>query len=479
MIQTFARGLVRVVPAASLVACLLASGAATAALPPRVQQVLASQSIPASAVSIVVRDAVSGEQHLAWNQNLPRTPASTIKVLTTYAALDVLGPAYTWKTRAYAAGPVVDGRLQGDLVIEGGGDPFITAERWWRFARELRQRGIESIEGDIVIDRSLFAPVPGDRYDFDGKGYRTYNVLPDPLLVNLQSAEFTLIPRGDSVQVKIDPPPANLRVQNTVRVTDAACRAGLRGVTFTSFDDDPLRIAIGGRLSSRCPPLSVRRALMRPADFAYGTFVSYWRENGGRLDGAMRLGSRPADARLLVTQESESLAEVVRLVNKPSSNAMTRMLALTLALERYGAPATQENGDRAIVEWLNGSGLVMPELVVDNGSGLSRVARISAENFARLLGHAYQSRYYPELAASLPLGGLDGTLRTRFADRALEGRIRLKTGQINGVAGIAGWVTSRSGRPLTIVVLVNHPGAQYGTGQAVIDTVVRWALDRP
>ncbi|MFO0453676.1 MAG: D-alanyl-D-alanine carboxypeptidase/D-alanyl-D-alanine-endopeptidase, partial [Pseudomonadota bacterium] len=281
MIQTFARGLVRVVPAASLVACLLASGAATAALPPRVQQVLASQSIPASAVSIVVRDAVSGEQHLAWNQNLPRTPASTIKVLTTYAALDVLGPAYTWKTRAYAAGPVVDGRLQGDLVIEGGGDPFITAERWWRFARELRQRGIESIEGDIVIDRSLFAPVPGDRYDFDGKGYRTYNVLPDPLLVNLQSAEFTLIPRGDSVQVKIDPPPANLRVQNTVRVTDAACRAGLRGVTFTSFDDDPLRIAIGGRLSSRCPPLSVRRALMRPADFAYGTFGSDWRENGG------------------------------------------------------------------------------------------------------------------------------------------------------------------------------------------------------
>jgi D-alanyl-D-alanine carboxypeptidase/D-alanyl-D-alanine-endopeptidase (penicillin-binding protein 4) len=478
MIQTSPRRLAFTRTAAALVTGLFAAGAVAEPLPGRLQQVLKAQDIPERDVSIVVRDALTGEVHLELNAHVPRSPASTMKVLTTYAALDELGPAYTWKTRAYATGPIVDGRLQGDLVIEGGGDPFMTSERWWRFARELRNTGLKRIAGDVVLDRSLYAPQAADPDEFDGRGYRTYNVLPDPLLVNLQSVDIHLIPSAKRVDAIVDPEPANLRLQNAVKPTTAGCRGGLRGVTFTGFDDDPNRLAIGGRLSTRCAPLSVRRVVMQAPSFAYGTFVTNWTQLGGEIGGGMKLAARPADARELLEFESLSLGEVVRLVNKYSSNAMARSLVLTLGVERGGAPGTVAKGEDAMRAWLARRGIELPGLVIDNGSGLSRLSRITADGMARALGSAYQSRYYPELAASMPLGGLDGTLRNRFADVPEPARLRLKTGHLNGVAAIAGWVTSRSNRPLSVVVFVNHPAAQYGSGQAVVDSVVRWALER-
>jgi D-alanyl-D-alanine carboxypeptidase/D-alanyl-D-alanine-endopeptidase (penicillin-binding protein 4) len=218
---------------------------------------------------------------------------------------------------------------------------------------------------------------------------------------------------------------------------------------------------------------------MTAPDFAFGTFVTLWRSLGGHFDGDLRLSARPTGSTLMVDQESDSLAEVVRNTNKWSSNAMARMLLLTLAADRYGAPVGADDGERAIKEWLEKSGLSMPELVVDNGSGLSRIARISSGSLSDVLLNAYHSRYFPEFVQSLPIGGQDGTLRHRFVDLAGDACIRMKTGHLAGVAAIAGYVTSRSGRMLTVVAIVNASGAEAGRGDAVIDTVVRWAHDRP
>jgi D-alanyl-D-alanine carboxypeptidase/D-alanyl-D-alanine-endopeptidase (penicillin-binding protein 4) len=449
-----------------------------AALPAELQKALQRQRIPASDVSILIRDSVTGAQLLALNAEEARSPASTIKVLTTYAALDALGPSYTWQTRVWATGPIVDGRLSGDLILEGGGDPWLTADRWWRVTRDLRNLGLKHIDGDIVIDNSLFAPIGAEPGDFDGRGYRTYNVLPDALMVNLQSVEFQLQPQADRVAVTLDPAPANLRVVNQIHATHAACRSGARAVRFGAAGDDPHQITLSGRLSTRCPAQAVRRVVMTPTDFAYGTFVSFWREQGGDLKGGLRLGRRPADARLLLTADSMTLAEIIHLTNKHSSNLMARTLLLTLGLARAGAPATAANGEAALQQWLAGQRLAMPELRLDNGSGLSRATRISARSLEGLLDVASRGRYAPEFLASLPLGGTDGTLKHRFREAAEDARVRMKTGRLDDVVAIAGYVTAASGRRLTAVVFVNHRGAQNGTGDAVVDTVVRWALDQ-
>lgn len=453
----------------------LAAVATAAPLPGRLQQVLTAEGIPPTALSVVIRDTTSGHTVLDWNPAVPRAPASTLKVLTTWAALEALGPNHHFVTRAYALGPVEDGRLKGDLVLVGGGDPAMTVERWWRFVASLRATGLERIDGDILLDRSLYAEKDGDPAAFDGKGDQSYNVLPDPLLVNLQSAEFHAVVEHGTARVLMDPAPANLHIDNGVRATSEGCPGA--HLKVTEVGGDPLHLALDGVVGPRCSA-HVRRPIMRPADYAFGTFVSYWRELGGSFDGSQREALLPGDARLLVEYPSESLADIVRLTNKYSNNTMARSLLLEFGHVLGAGPVSAASGERALLDWLAQRGLVFPELVVDNGSGLSHAARISADSLARILEAAYHSRYYPEFLTSLPLGGQDGTLKRRFVDVGSEARVRMKTGHIAGVSALAGWVTTRSGKTLSVVAFVNHPGAESERGDAIVDTVVRWALDR-
>jgi D-alanyl-D-alanine carboxypeptidase/D-alanyl-D-alanine-endopeptidase (penicillin-binding protein 4) len=222
--------------------------------------------------------------------------------------------------------------------------------------------------------------------------------------------------------------------------------------------------------------MSVTRAIMRAPDFAFGTFKTYWQQSGGTLDGGMRLGGVPADARLVYTHESLTLAEVIRLVNKFSSNVMARHLLLTLAAEKAGRPATTTAGDRVIREFLATRGITIPDLVIDNGSGLSRTERISAAGLADVLLDAWRSPYAPEFQASLPLSAVDGTLRRRFRSPDMEGRLRMKTGSLQEVSALAGYVNAASGRTYVAVIILNHPGAELGAGEAVQAALVNWVF---
>jgi D-alanyl-D-alanine carboxypeptidase/D-alanyl-D-alanine-endopeptidase (penicillin-binding protein 4) len=222
--------------------------------------------------------------------------------------------------------------------------------------------------------------------------------------------------------------------------------------------------------------MSVTRAVMRPADFAFGTFKTYWQQSGGTLDGGLRLGAVPAQASLVYTHESLTLAEVIRLVNKFSSNVMARHLLLTLGAEKSGRPGTTAAGSRAIVEFLASRGIALPELVIENGSGLSRIERISAAGLADVLLDAWRSPYAPEFQASLPLSAVDGTLRRRFRSPEMEGRLRMKTGSLQDVSALAGYVNAASGRTYVAVIIVNHPGVEQGAGDAIQAALVNWVF---
>lgn len=464
-----------------LVVCPLlppARAAAPEQLPPRIQGALRQQALPLAAVSIVVRDVETGALVLDMNPTVPRTPASIMKLVTTYAALDVLGPAYTWQTRAWADGTVSRGVLTGNLVLQGGGDPLMTIERWWRVVSDLRQTGLKRIDGNIVIDNSYFAPNTDGPGDFDGRPWRTYNVLPDALLVNLQSAEFIVRPAvsGNGIDVEVDPRPDNLEIDNRARLVSGRCRGRARGIAITTPQSNPNKIVITGQLSSSCGPQIARRVVMAAPEYAYGTFVTLWKQQGGEVTGGMARGRTPANARLLLKYDSLTMTEIVRVTNKYSSNVMARALLLTLGAEKFGAPATPASGARAVDEWLTRQGLVFPEFVLGNGSGLSREARISADNMTRLLIAAWNGRYAPEYLTSLPLGGLDGTLKKRFNGLPEANRIRMKTGTLNGTSSLAGYVTGADGRHYATTIIVNHPGAQNGPGEALQAAVVRWVL---
>jgi D-alanyl-D-alanine carboxypeptidase/D-alanyl-D-alanine-endopeptidase (penicillin-binding protein 4) len=446
-------------------------------LPAEVRQVLSSRQIPRTSLSIYVREVGREQPMVSFNSDVPRNPASTMKVLTTYAALEILGPAYSWQTRAYATGPIEGGTLKGDLVLVGGGDPFMTADRWWSFASGLRQTGISRVAGNVVIDNSYFAPQGEDRSLFDNRPYRTYNVLPDALLVNFQTVALNMVPDAASgtVRASVNPWPANLTVDNHIRLSRGACRRG-SGTVVIGMPDGPngRQINLSGQYASGCGQLSVNRAVMRAPEFAYGTFRAFWQQAGGVIDGDLRVGTVPGDARLLYTHESLTLAEVIRLVNKFSSNVMARQLFLTLAAEKVGVPATAAGGQQVLKEFLAGKNISIPGLVVENGSGLSRNSRITAVGLAEILEAAHRSQYMPEFAASLPLSATDGTLRKRFQAPEMQGRLRMKTGSLEDVSALAGFVNSASGRTFVAVVILNHSTADEGGGAAVQAALVSW-----
>lgn len=439
---------------------------------------LESQRLPTSAESFVILDAESGKVVASQLPDTPRSPASTIKTLTTYAALDMLGPTFVWHTQAYTRGSLKDGVLQGDLILVGGGDPYMTLERWWSFVSALRAKGLKTIEGDIVIDNSAFSLPDNDPGAFDGKPNRTYNVLPDALMVNFQSVEFRLAADSGtrSIDISATPSPVNLHIDNHIRYATGRCSSRAGRVDFRVDSEQWDRVIFTGALSPSCSEKSFTRVLLKPSTYAYGSFVQLWKESGGEFSGRLRLESLPPEAHLYEDFESLTVAEIIRLTNKYSSNLMARHLLLTVGAERFGVPATLEKGAAVMSEWAKERGFDLKGVDIDNGSGLSRSTHISALQLARVLDAAYRNRFAPEFMASLPLAGLDGTLRGRMKS-APGGAVRLKTGHIDGVSGVAGFVSPGGGKTYVLVSLVNHPRADYGAGEPVHAALVSWILD--
>jgi D-alanyl-D-alanine carboxypeptidase/D-alanyl-D-alanine-endopeptidase (penicillin-binding protein 4) len=435
-------------------ALLLATTASLAqSLPPEIDAALARARIPREAVTLLVTDVDPAQPpRLSHRAQVAVNPASIAKLATTVAALDLLGPAYTWTTPVLADGPIAGNTLQGNLYLQGSGDPKLVVERLWLLLRRLRGLGIERVAGDIVLDHAAFESIAADPGAFDGEPLRPYNASPDGLLLNFKSVVLTLVPQTDGrARVLAEPPLAGVQWPSTVPLVAGECgdwRAALKG-DFA----DPLQPRLAGGYPVACGERSWPLAFADPASYAVRAVAGLWAEVGGRVGGVVRDGRTPPGLPVLATTTSPTLSEVVRDVNKFSNNVMAQQVFLTLGLQAKGT-GTREASREALRNWWRDR--VGPDVpVFDNGSGLSRDDRISGQQLARLLQYAWSSPLMPELAASLPLAGTDGTLRrTRTTVGA-----HLKSGSLRDVQGVAGFVDGAGGRRYVVVAIANHPNA--------------------
>jgi D-alanyl-D-alanine carboxypeptidase/D-alanyl-D-alanine-endopeptidase (penicillin-binding protein 4) len=441
---------------------------------------LQAAKIPVASVAAVVQELGVHRENLRVNATLPMNPASVMKLVTTYAALDLLGPAYRWKTEAYATGPMRDGILEGDLVLKGYGDPKLDLEAFWVLLRALRGKGLQTVRGDLVIDRSHFERAPGDAARFDGDAFRPYNVLPDALLVNYKSLRFVFAPDAErgAVRLHVEPRPPALDVVNVLKLAEGACPEGsaFRELLRPTFEPVRQRAIFAGRYPASCGEKDLNVALLEPNDHVGGMMRQLWSELGGAWSGTAREGALPQGARLLHAMDSAALAEIVRDTNKFSNNVMARHLYLTLGAEGAGAPATGDKAASAIKAWIARKGIAAPELVMENGSGLSRIERISAANLAALLQAAWRSPVMPEYISSLPIVALDGTMRRRLKGEGVAGQAHIKTGLLSDTRAMAGYVLDRGGRRHVVVMFVNHAAAHET--QPAFDALLRWVYER-
>lgn len=450
-----------------------AQSAATTPLPPDVEAALTRARLPREALSVLVVDAQAPRKapRLAWQAQAPMNPASVMKLVTTYAALDQLGPAFTWNTPVYLEGALQGGTLQGNVYLQGQGDPKLVVERLWLLLRRLQGQGVQAIAGDIVLDRSAFTVAEHDPARFDGEPLRPYNAAPDALLINYQAIAMTFVPDSAAglARVLYDPPMAGMRLQAAVPLAapGTACgdwRAGLRAELA-----EPAHIGFQGVYPAACGERIWPVAPAQPAGFAARAVEGMWRELGGRLTGQVRDGRVPAGLQPAFSIASPSLAEVVHDINKYSNNVMAQQVFLTLGLQKGGGGSFEGAREALRLWWRQRFGEAdLP--VVDNGAGLSRDARISAQALARMLQAAWASPVMPELLASLPITGVDGTLR-RSQSRAV-GAAHLKTGSLRDVYAIAGYVHAASGRRYVLVAIANHPNA--GAARPAFDALIDW-----
>ena len=441
-------------------------------LPGPVELALRRVGVPNSSVAIVVQEVGAPRSTLALNASTSMNPASVMKLVTTYSALELLGPAYRWKTEVYA-----DGK---NVVLKGYGDPKLNLESFWLMLRALRGRGLRDIQGDIILDRSHFAPQP--EVTFDDDTFRPYNVAPDALLVNFKSLRFSFIPEAErgTVQVFLEPPMPGLELVNTLRLVESSsCPEGraFRDRIQAEFRPRPPRAAFTGPYPAACGEREMNVALYHPEDYVTGMVRQLWTEMGGWWGGTARDGVLSPAARLIYTHESEPLAETVRDINKFSNNVMARQLYLTLAAETGGAPARPELALASIKQLLALRGIKAPELVIENGSGLSRIERISAASLAALLQAAWRSAVMPEFVSSLPVVAADGTMRKRMRGERVAGHAHIKTGLLNDARTMAGYVLDRSGKRHVVVMLINHPNAPQA--DAAQDALLAWVYEGP
>ncbi|MDP2154660.1 MAG: D-alanyl-D-alanine carboxypeptidase/D-alanyl-D-alanine-endopeptidase [Sulfuricella sp.] len=477
--MSFLSVFIRVHPGLKTVLCFfLISATHAAPLPAPVAKALREAGIPAASVGVFVQDVSARKPLIAHRANQSMSPASTMKLVTTYAGLELLGPAYTWKTEVLTGGTVAGDVLTGDLVVKGYGDPTLTLESFWNLLRDVRKLGIREIRGDLLLDNSYFQATGGDPGAFDNESYRPYNVLPEALLVNFKAVRFRLVPEADGgVRVIADPDPARLRVVNRLQPLEGPCGDWREGVTteIGKNGGDAVTVLVSGAYPRACGEKSLYLGLFDNTGHVDALFRQLWQELGGTFQGRVREGVAAPGARLLASRESRALAEVVRDINKFSNNVMARQLLLTIGREAGGEGSTR-GAVRVVDKWLAERGMAFPELEIENGSGLSRTEHITPAHLGTLLLEAWRGPLMAEFVSSLPIAAVDGTMKKRLHDQGVAGHAHIKTGSLRGVKAIAGYVHDRKGRSVVVVFFINHPDAS--AGQAAQDALLEWVYSR-
>lgn len=450
--------------------------------PSDLAQAVARAGISLDGLSVHAQAIGDDEPVLDLAGDVARNPASTMKLITTLAALEELGPQYSWKTEAYTVGKVRAGRLQGDLHLKGYGDPYLITESFWALLNGLRQSGLTHIGGDLVLDGSYLQPDASNAEAFDGQKLRAYNAPAAALLVNFQAVNLRFIPEPRSRKLRIlaDPHPADLVIENKVKLTRGFCRDWTRRVQMQVVHAPPRHVLrFIGSYPGSCGEHEMYRVISDAPAHVFGVFKSLWLQQGGTIAGGLREATLPANAERVYAVDSRPLADILRSVNKYSNNVMTRQLVLTLGAERVGAPGTTEKGLQVIRRWLAQRGFEFPELMLENGVGLSRVEQISARHLGDVLRAGYDSRYMPEFISSLPIAGVDGTLQKRFIGAPWVGRLHAKTGSLDGVRTLAGYLLDARGRRIVLVILHNHAQADGNAGARLQQLVLAWLDARP
>jgi serine-type D-Ala-D-Ala carboxypeptidase/endopeptidase (penicillin-binding protein 4) len=462
-------------------------GIALTALPQSIAAALKTADLPESALAVVVKRL--DNQQIVWQANAERAsaPASTMKLPTTLAALELFGPTSRPSVQILSAAPRAGDVLAGDITLRGLGFADFDFADLTALLSKLAAQGIQKIDGDIVVDRGLFFPARMDLgvTPFDESPEFRYNVIPDAMMVNANLLQFNIAADERAVTVSMTPQLPNVTVDSQMTLDQFACadwddRWQTPLVDTSKYDakakTGSVRITLRGVFPKNCTTSTSVSVLERDLHLAQAFKLIWEQRLGGAWTGSVRSAAAAiGEQKKLAEQFSRPTGELVRATNKPSDNALARTMYLQMGVgHTKGGEPTLNASERRMRAWMRGIGLDDSLIVLENGSGLSRTERIPAAQLAKLLEYATKSPWSHEFIASLPLAGLDGTLRNRLIDSPAKGRARMKTGTLRDVVAVAGYVPDQQGNMYVVVGIVNHPRASHRVARPVVDALIDW-----
>lgn len=447
-----------------------------AKIPEGIEQILSRYSIDSSSISIDIEDIDTGVKVATLNENVARIPASIAKVFTTYSSILHLGFDYRYSTLFYYTGTITNGILNGDLIIKSYGDPNLNSNHLKAIVSKIKSKGINEIKGDIVIDRTFFDIPNLNSSGFDKNKYSPYNAMPDSMMFNERVSTIYLKASSNGVKIKKKDNDGSYKVINKVKAVNGSCRGSRSWVNIKVNEDyDRPLVILSGTLSKRCATKEVCKVLTKPYKTFYYALKQQMREQRILNKSRLKLAKIPRYSKNLFIYKSKPLKDIISTINKDSNNLMARQLMLTLGGYLFNRPCTTYKGREAIKKILTSHGIAFDKrLFIDNGSGLSRNSIVTATSFTNLLRYAFNSEGQKWLN-TLSIAGVDGTTKKRFKNSIVKGRGWFKTGTINKVKNIVGYVNSYSGRIYTIVILVNDPKSGYD-GANIQNDILKWLV---
>jgi D-alanyl-D-alanine carboxypeptidase/D-alanyl-D-alanine-endopeptidase (penicillin-binding protein 4) len=472
-----------------------------AQVPAPVADALRDAGLSPDAMAFMAVPPGRGAVPIAHQPDRAMAPGSTMKLVTSVVALDRLGPGHRGHTELLASrtpqGPV----FTGELFLRGGADPELGLPQLWALLAELRWRGVQHLAGDIVLDRTLFRPTRMDRGvpPFDEAPEFPYNVIPDALQLAGSLMGLELRADGTAVQVTPMPPLDRITIDNRLTLDERDCRrwddeAAWKTPAAAVDATGAWTLTLHGSFPRHCTQRAELQLLDRDAQ-AERQLRLVWQGLGGTWSGRVREGAAAADAVPVARRESRPLGDLLRRVNKQSDNVTTRLLYLSLGVPGMAAePAatTAALAARVVRQWFGEHRIATDGLVLDNGSGLSRTERITPRQLVGVLSAAQDGPHLVDLMASLPVAGVDGTMRNRLKSGAATGRARLKTGTLRNATALAGYVPDAQGRWWMVAAMVDLepagppqarmpeggarsvPGVPAAAGRAALDALVEW-----
>jgi D-alanyl-D-alanine carboxypeptidase/D-alanyl-D-alanine-endopeptidase (penicillin-binding protein 4) len=442
-------------------------------LPYDLQEEISSIPLNKNNYSIFIQSTNDPMPLASWNAHKKRSPASVIKILTTYAALMELGYDYHWETKFYHTGTIKRGVLRGDLVVKASGDPTLKTKDIDSIVAGLKSHGIKRITGNIILDKSIFRISSRNNSGFDKNTYSPYNAMPDALMFNQRKSTVCVTPHGRKIYIDKDIPDLSYNVVNKLKVVNGSCR-GSRAWPRVSIRKN--NIIFSGKLSRHCPNRKVCKVITKPHLSFYYTLKKRIQKSGIKYSGRMKLKKTPKSAKYLFSHYSKSLEEIISVTAKKSNNLFARQIMLTLGVTQYGVPGTLQKGRNGVERILKRHHILEEgRTFIENGSGLSRISKVTAQSLGNLLLDAYHN-YGDRWMQTLSIAGVDGTIRRRFKYSSVHGRAWMKTGTIRRVANIAGYVEGISGERYVVVVLVNDKYSRK-YGRKLANKVIEWVAD--